>query len=431
MNNYTFIKNENGEEFFDLTVQQKFMLSDDETNKGYVDRCAGTFNVPVPIRLFGKLDLKRFEESISKTLEYYDSLRIICYNVDGEYKQKFIEKLDFKLEVTDAVGDSQEEREKYVFENVMKFVNSPINTETNMGKILWKYVLYKINEEDYVFVFMMHHSVSDGTSQQLFGHTLLNFYAGKDNGDPKSYINYLKYDLDFKNSERGKAQIEYWHKELEGYKNIDLNTIAPVGQEEAKHITFETDMSLMDSVAEKTGASRLVVYMAAYHIALSKVLKNPDVVVGLSCANRTRIQFLKTVGYFSRAAQNRVILNENMKYTELIDILKDKISKNVEAQQTADLNDQGQFMISYGAYKVVTGRQKLTDDIECEILQANPERAFRFFIICAYEFPDHVLSDLHGNPNVFSIKFQEALASEIQKAIEDMNNDVNGTVGTI
>ncbi|MDE6832659.1 MAG: hypothetical protein K2J39_00200 [Ruminococcus sp.] len=431
MKSYNFIKNENGSEFFELTAQQKFMLDDDETNKGFVDRCAGTFNVPVPIRLYGNLDIARFEESIRKTIEYYDSLRIMYFNVNGGFKQKFIEKLDFKLKVTEAEGDTKEEREKFAMDNIVKFVNAPINTDTNMEKIMWNYVLYKIDEKDHIFVFMMHHSMSDGTSQQLMGRTLLNFYSSADNGEPKLYREYVKYDREFKESERGRKQIEYWHNELKDYQEIDLALIAPKEKETEKHVIFKTDMKLMDSICAKTGISRLVAYMAAYHIALSRILNNLDVVIGLSCANRTKIRFLKTLGYFSRAAQNRVILREDMKLTELLDVLKEKISKNVEAQQTADLNEQGQFMISYGAYKVVTGRQKLNDDIECEILQVNPERAFRFFIICAYEYPDYVLSDLHGNPNVFSIEFQEKLADYIQRTLEAMNENTDNTVGGI
>lgn len=422
-------QDKDGNEEFELTKQQEFMLKDDEKNKGFIDRCAGTFNVPVPLRLYGKIDIARFEESLQKTIVFFDALRLEYVERYGKYSQKVRKEIPVKLEITKIEGESDEEKAASAMEMARKFVNSAINEGTNIGKQLWKYVMYEINEEDYIFVFLMHHSMSDGTSQQIFGKVLMNFYAGEDNGEPYLYRDFIQYDKDFIASERGMEQVKYWTNELEGYKPVDWNIFAPKGEEEQKHITMKTDMELFNKISEKTGASRLMIYMAAYHAALSKVLEEPDVMVGLSCANRTRIKFMKTLGYFSRGVQNRVIITDDMKYTDLLELMKNKINKNLEAQQTAHLFEQGQFMISYGAYKVVTDKIPLGDTgIECEILQVNPERAFAFFIICAYEFPDYVLSDFHGNPNVYSIAFQEGLAKYIQEAINIMSENPNALV---
>lgn len=431
MAEFVFEKDINGDEYCDLTQMQKFMLSDDEINKGYVERCAGTSNVPVPIRFYGKLDLKKFEESLCKTIEYYDALRIIYSEIDGDYKQRFIKNLDFHIEVTDIVGETHEKREKKALENMMKFVNSPINEGTNLGRLIWKYALYKIEDDDYIFIFVMHHSMSDGTSQQLMGRTLLNFYAGEDNGTPYRYRDFISYDKEFMSSERGRKQIEYWHRELDDYKKIDLNFVAPEN-EQIKHVSFDTDIAILDRICEKNNVSRLAVYITAYHIALSKILHNNDVIIGFSCANRTKIRFLKTLGYFSRPVQNRVILRDDMKISELLKKVTDKINENVAMQQTAHIYGQGQFNISYGAFKVMTGRTSLGNTgVECEILQANPERAFRFFYIGVYEFPDHLFSDLHGNPEIYSVRFQEQLARYIQKTLEIMSNGNEITIGNI
>ena len=418
-----------GNEEFELTKQQEFMLKDDEKNKGFIDRCAGTFNVPVPLRLYGKLDIKKFEESLQKTIDFFDALRLEYVERDGKFSQKVKKEIPLKLEITKVEGDTQEEKVACAMELARKFVNAPINEGTNIGKQLWKYVMYEIDEEDYIFVFVMHHSMSDGTSQQILGKTLMNFYAGEDNGEPYLYRDFIQYDKDFIASERGIEQVKYWTNELDGYKRVNGDVFAPKGEEEQKHISMKTDMELFNKISEKTGASRLMIYMTAYHVALSKVLNEPDVMVGLSCANRTRIKFMKTLGYFSRGAQNRVVITDDMKYSDMLEAMKNKINKNLEAQQTAHLFDQGQFMISYGAYKVVTDKIALGDTgIDCEILQINPERAFAFFIICAYEFPDYVLSDFHGNPNVYSIAFQEGLAKYIQEAIQVMSEDPDALI---
>ena len=122
------------------------------------------YNIPGAVRLEGRLDLEALERVINEIVRRHEVLRTRIEVEEGEPAQVIDEWEPRRLEVEDLTGLTRE-REK---EEARRIAREEAETgfDLSRGPLLRVKVL-KLEEEEHVLLFTMHHIVSDGWSMGI------------------------------------------------------------------------------------------------------------------------------------------------------------------------------------------------------------------------------------------------------------------------
>ena len=385
---------ENNKNKLPMPYQEEYLLLVEEK----LD--SGDMNCAFGFRFHADIDKDKLEAAIAMIAQENDALRMKIVKEDGKYYQYCEDSIDFSLEMREPSGDTAEERYNKAYQEMLAEIKQrmPIGDE----HFLWTSRLYKIDTEDYVLMFNLHHAISDGYSAGIITEKLKKYYPVLCSGKtPESipaadYMEFIKTDLELSAKDKGKKQMEYWRNELDGYKELDLTPFIKEDDEKKMTRIVNIDLSQIDRAAKKSGTTHFAVLMTAYHIAISKATGVNDTVIGFACANRNEKRFRNTIGFLTRAVQNRLIINENLSLRELVKTNFRKISENVSNQNimvsgtTDNSKSLIQFHCTYSP-TVFDSNEMRFDGKPYEIVQFITEHRVDFLTSMVYEYDDHIM----------------------------------------
>ena len=208
MTEYKFLKDESGNEEFPLSFMQEYMIKQSEMGFEKTGKREGYTNAGNAVRISMKLDIDRFEKSIGRFINENEMLRSIAVKRNGEYTQKIIENYDYKLKLIMSEGNTKDERYNFAVDIAAKEVQVPFDY---FNDISFNPLLIKIDEDDYIFVIIADHWISDGASMSVLLGGIFNYYFNPDakKAAGNSYLQYIKDEREFQTSEKGKKQAEY------------------------------------------------------------------------------------------------------------------------------------------------------------------------------------------------------------------------------
>lgn len=415
----------NRRDSFPLSHQQKFIMM----AESYVEKRTGDMNTPFAIRVHDVLDTDILEQAVNSAVKQFDVMRIVLEKTETETVQRCLKEYHYTKQVIAVKGDTAEERFQNAYNEAFHTVSQSLPLYDN---VLWRVYIYKIDEDDFLIVINFHHVIVDGSAGTIFYSYLKNAYEaiadGKDipNANSAGFLDFVMEEIAFTNSERGKKQIAYWKKELEGYSSID---ITPYGSNEEKNMSmlpFLLDKKKMEEIALRENKSHFALTMLAYHIGIAKLTGKLDTEIGFSCANRLKKEYFGTMGYLSRAVQNRLTILEDLKLKDLLKLTFEKISENISAQQTSHYNDNSQFYLSYsndmGSVKKMEFHNK-----PAELIKFNVKHSLNFLTVIAYDEGEKVRLIFAGDTKVFSIDFVKKLGAYIEATIETFYKNPDAT----
>lgn len=289
-----------------------------------------SYNMPEAIRIEGKLSRERLEVAFMKLIQRHESLRTSFEFYDGELVQKIHDDIDFHIEFGEAQDDKTA---KIIADNFVE--------PFDLNKLpLIRVKLVKINDENHILLFDMHHIISDGVSMGILINELINLYKGKDL--PRLRIQYKDYatwqNLIYK-QERIKIQEEYWinvFKDEIPVLNIPTDYPRPPGQSfEGDRIEFEINPELtgkLKRIAADTGTTLYMVLLSAYNVLLSKYSGQEDIVVGTPIAGRPHSDLHNIIGMFVNTLAMRNNPANDKMFSEFLMEVKENSLKAYENQ---------------------------------------------------------------------------------------------------
>jgi hypothetical protein len=431
MSEYNFYVDENGVSEFPLCALQKFIILVEEMALKMHGKRNGNMNVAAAWRMSFPIDVDRLERSIEKVINENDALRLIFLKKDEEYLQKVIAHYDnFKLKVTEPQGKTEKDRLEYATKHIINVAEQEIDYYNEIGV---RFELVKLSDNDFIFVIVGHHWIGDGSTMALMIDSILRYYKDMNAEKPAaaSFMEYIKYEDEFVKSERGQKQLEYWRDELKGYKKFDL-TKASVGRRATKEDqSASLNLEAFSKIASGYNTSIFNVVLLAYHIAISKFFGVSDTVIGFSVANRTKKEFLKTIGYLSRAVQHRMIINDSDKLADLLAVSKAKFSTNLANQQTAHYNEGSQFYITYANFIGSKEASSNADISGITPYELPIDRVLTFFTLAGIERETELTLNFIGDPQLFCADFIEAFRKYLPSVIDVLNDSGNNTVADV
>ncbi|MCW2561954.1 MAG: Linear gramicidin synthetase subunit, partial [Mycobacterium sp.] len=302
----------------------------------FIDQLQGPsplYNMPVALRLRGRLDADALRAALADVVARHESLRTLFAAAGGTPQQVILpaEQVDIGWETVDAgdwsasrLADAVRAAAQYAFD---------LAAETPL-----RACIFRLADDEHMLVAVVHHIAADGWSLRPLVTDLGMAYASRCAGQAPGWaplaVQYVDYTL-WQRAQLGElddsdspiaAQLTYWEDALAGMpERLYLPTdrpYPPVADQRGARVEVDWPADLQQQVARvarEHNATKFMVIQAALAVLLSKISASSDVAVGFPIAGRRDSALDDLVGFFVNTLVLRVDLTGNPTVAELLD----------------------------------------------------------------------------------------------------------------
>lgn len=318
-----------------VAFQQSFAQESQWFMEQFANDCR--YNVPYSYKIKGIVDIERLEWAINQIIKRHESMRTVFKVEDGKNVQVVEEYKPFKLEIIDCSHEISGRKE--VINNLNeKIAMFPFELSVYP---LWKFGLIKLEEDEYVFTYTLHHIISDGWSFHVFAKELFALYES--DGKPKlptldyQYIDYTMWQREKDKSNEYDKQLDYWKSELaESKEIIDLPYDFPKSSNHlhsGDNYFFTVSNEDFETVKEMCLRENITTYhffVSVFCLLLHQISGDDDLNIGTPFANRNRTEFEDLIGLFINTIVIRSKVDMNESFSAYVQKMKMKSLKAFE-----------------------------------------------------------------------------------------------------
>jgi len=282
---------------------------------------SSTYNIPVALRLRGRLDGEALVRAIATIVERHEVLRTRFREADGVPRQ-----------VIEPAGRFMVSRE-----SPSTAITTLLEEELHhrfdlLGDPLFRARLIEESPASHVLMLNLHHSVGDGWSVGVLMNELTLLYDAFRQGGLSplpplaiQYADYAHWQRQWMTGEVLSAELDYWKEALADLPPLlELPTDRPrpaVQSDRGAHEPFQLSRQLTDrlrALSQVSGATLFMTLLAAFDILLSRYSGQTDFAVGTPVANRTRPELEPLIGFFINTLVLRADLSGDPSFTALL-----------------------------------------------------------------------------------------------------------------
>ncbi|MCK5129645.1 MAG: amino acid adenylation domain-containing protein [Clostridiales bacterium] len=302
--------------YYPLTYPQQNIF---KTETAYPGTTIGLITATMRIK-DDELDIELADKAINLIIEHNDSLRARITMINREPRQYFTDYKYKKLEVVDLIGKPIQE----LYDFDLSQTKTPFQLMDNQ---LYKFVLLKINKNEFAVFLKIHHLISDGWSTVRIGNYILDYYEKLQNGieidfeKTPSYNEYIVTESQYLSGNLFQKDKEFWAKKFE---NINEPSIikprkSSLVRIDAKRRTFVLPkklVSLLRQYCKETRTSIFAVIMSSFAIYLNRTTHKNNISIGTLVLNRSTRRQKNTVGMFISTVPICVEFESDMNFIE-------------------------------------------------------------------------------------------------------------------
>ncbi len=287
------------------------------------------YNIPLAVRLKGRLDVAALERTLNEIVERHEILRTTFDTVDGKPVQVIAPQREVPLPVKDLARLDQAERQAAVRQMAQDEAQRPFDLKAGP---LFRAGLLRLEEEDHVLLLTMHHIVSDGWSMGVFVREVAQLYTTFASGEPSplpelpvQYADFAQWQREWLQGEVLEKQLSYWKEQLgDSPPMLELPTDYPRPAVQTSRGATET-LALPEELSEslkalgrEEGATLFMTLLAAFQTLLYRYTGQPDVSVGTPVAGRGRPEVQDLIGFFVNTLVMRTDLSGGPSFRDLL-----------------------------------------------------------------------------------------------------------------
>ena len=289
-----------------------------------------SYNMPGILTLEGKIDMNRLQTAFQRLIQRHESLRTGFEMIRGELMQVIKPEINFSIERDKAASDEVEELFR-AFVRPFDLSRAP----------LLRAGLIELEQDRQIFMFDMHHIITDGASMNIFVEELIQLYDGKELAPLRiQYKDFTEWKHQKEQRERIKRQEEYWlgvfEEELPTFELPKDFARPPVRSFEGKRHNFTLDKTVIEGIKqleELTGTTAYMILFSAYSILLAKYSGEDDIVVGTPIAGRMHEDLQHIIGMFVNTLAIRTAPIAEKTFLDYITETKETMLKAYEHQE--------------------------------------------------------------------------------------------------
>jgi len=284
------------------------------------------WNVRLPVRLSGPLDVGALERAVAAVVARHESLRTTLQMRGGEILQVVASRLAVPVERVAmpgvVVGNAEDDLRRRLGEL------AACTFDLREGPLL-RVFLVEVSPIDHVLLLLSHHSVSDAWSSGVLFRDLAASYAALVQGKhpqlpelPVQYADFAVWQRDWLAGPELERQAAFWREHLSGAPVLlDL----PLDRPRPRLQTYRGNRlghglpaeltAQLKGLAVAEGVTLFMLLFAAFNLLLARWSGQSDLVVGTPIAGRRRTELEGLVGFFANtlALRTRVDGAENFR----------------------------------------------------------------------------------------------------------------------
>jgi amino acid adenylation domain-containing protein len=268
-----------------------------------------TYAIPIAMALRGTLDVPRLERAFASLVRRHESLRTVFVAVDGEPRQLVAHPEIWKLPVTDLSAEGDFKARERADELLMREVRRGF--DLTLGP-LFRVRLYKVAEDDYVLLMMLHHIVADGWSMGILFRELSEAYECCAGGKSPAllapsmqYRDFVRWQRKQLHGDVLERMLTHWRSQLVGAPlvlELPADRPRPVIESNRGAIyRFTLPRELIEDLrgfALSETATLFMPLLTGFAALLSLYSREKNLLIGTPVANRNRAEFEGVVGCF-------------------------------------------------------------------------------------------------------------------------------------
>ncbi len=294
-----------------------------------------TYNVPIALRLTGRLDREALAAALGDVVARHESLRtLFLENADGTPYQKVLDAEEAALSLPVA-GIAEDGVAAAVAEAVAQGFDLSAEAPVRVR-------LFAVADDVHVLVVVLHHIAGDGWSMAPLARDVARAYEARIDGQapaweplPVQYADYALWQRDLLGDEADpdsllSRQVAYWRERLDALPDqLELPFDRPrpaVASHRGDHLVFELDAGVhrgLVTLARESGASVFMVVQAAFAALLSRMGAGTDIPIGSPVAGRTDEALEDLVGYFINTLVLRTDVSGDPTFRELVERVRE------------------------------------------------------------------------------------------------------------
>lgn len=286
-------------------------------------------NVPCAVRLTGRLVPDALERALGEIVRRHETLRTRFEVRDGTPFQEVSPPGAFRLALTDLAGLEREAAEAEARRLATEEAHRVFDLER--GPLFHAFLL-RLAEEEHVFVFNFHHTVTDGVSMAVFTRELDALYRAFRAGEPSplpeleaQFADFAVWQRERLVGERLEEHLDYWRGKLSGdVAVLRLPTDRPrpaVQSFEGGHASVRLGKHLSDALrglSQRQGVTLGMTLTAAFEVLLHEATGELDMVIGSAVAHRDRRELEGMIAFLVNMVVLRTDLSGDPTLGELL-----------------------------------------------------------------------------------------------------------------
>jgi amino acid adenylation domain-containing protein len=296
----------------------------------FLDRLGtgSAYNIPLALRLRGRLDVSALEKCLTEVLDRHSVLRAAFVQSEGQPAQTITASAGFGLPVVDLRDTPAAGREAKARTLAEEETERPFDLAR--GPLI-RAKLLRLGDEEYLFIVTLHHIASDGWSVGVFNRELAALYEAHVTGQPSpllplpiQYSDFARWQRDRLHKEALESQRTYWKRQLAGLQTLQLPTDRPRPTRQTFRGALESRLlpgKLSEQVKElsrQEGVTPFMLLLAAFQVLLSRYTGQDDIAVGTPIANRTRKEVEGLIGFFANTLVMRSDASGNPTFRQFL-----------------------------------------------------------------------------------------------------------------
>ncbi|MCW4352546.1 non-ribosomal peptide synthase/polyketide synthase [Hoyosella sp. YIM 151337] len=287
------------------------------------------YNVPMALRLSGRLNKDALERAIGDVLERHESLRTVFpETLDGPV-QVIVPATEVGVDLTPIAVSADG-----VVDHIQRFVAEGFDATEAVPV---RAQLLRVSEREHVLVIVVHHIVADGFSMAPLAADVMVAYAARLHGqEPEwtplaiQYADFALWQRELLGEESdpesvSARQLEYWKSALAGLPDvIDLPADRPrpvTASLQGGLVRFTIDTELhrhLTEVARELNSTMFMLMHAALAVLVSRLSGKNDVAIGTPIAGRGEAVLDPVVGMFVNTLVLRTEIDLNASFSDTL-----------------------------------------------------------------------------------------------------------------
>jgi len=300
------------------------------------------YNIPAVYHFYGQLDIEAFIKAFDLVIRKHEILRTVFKEDEEKNIKQFITPSeDFKFLIGYEDFSTIADKELALNNEIKQTIGFAFDLFKGP---LFKVKLVRLDNEHVVFLFAIHHIISDAWSLQLLIEDISIQYNSILKNDIVSLsslaIQYKEYSNWLKNQIKTNAITNtYWLNELQGqlkplkfnYDYLPQTNSSYQGDKINFFLKTEVSLSIKEA-AKKLNVTEFTFHLAAFFSFLNLQTSETDIILGVPFAGRAHVDLEDQLGYYVNLLPIRLNLYQHENFETVIKMVQGKLSNAFENQ---------------------------------------------------------------------------------------------------